>query len=292
MRTPIQNRPVKVRAHERRGRSVSQYTRAIKTIPSESVDEMIRLADQGLSTREISRITGVPYSTVWNYTKTHLKATSSKPGPLRSDWKRTSPELAYIAGVLMGDGHIVPSENPAAGLRLNVVDEDFADEFSQALEEQFGRLARKYKRATRCMIVNGRKYNCQNQFHIQFYSKDVAAFAKTLDETWVRQLPPEYKIAWLRGAWDSEGSVYKRRDGKRLTVEFGGVSEEWFAKLFSDALHEIGIEAKVSSPQVYGPKLKSRWRVRIHDQEDVRRFFRLVNPTIARKRKLFEGMRQ
>jgi hypothetical protein len=103
------------------------------------------------------------------------------------------------------------------------------------------------------------------------------------NDAWVRGLSRKNKIAWIRGAWDSEGSVsVNNSDDRFLNVNFA-VKDKEFARLFRDMLREAaGIKSTMSFVGV-------QWKVSICNTADTLKFYEIVQPTIQRKRAKFEG---
>ena len=60
--------------------------------------------------------------------------------PLKEGYEKLTIDLAYIVGVMMGDGYIHKH-----GIGLETKDKDFANTFKEAAERQFGREIKEYK---------------------------------------------------------------------------------------------------------------------------------------------------
>ncbi len=91
-------------------------------------------------------------------------------------------------------------------------------------------------------------------------------------------LPLELKIPWLRGLWDSEGSICW--SGYKCCVALGMKNEDCVF-LYSSILEMMGIHTR---PRVYDQV----WFVTFAGLSDVVRFYSLVQPIIKRKRHLFD----
>lgn len=241
-------------------------------------EPVVEAMNQGMSTHEVERQFGIIQRTAWRWAKASginrdtATATRIALGgpPLREDYDRISPDLTYLVGVNMGDGHAAEYV-----FCLGVVDEDFADTFEEAARNQFG-------------IHIGRREpkqrNGKISYRVDIHSVDVARLMKKLSTPeWVLSLNQEYQIAWLRGAWDSEGSVTKSGENG-LMVRFG-VCDYAFAKLYRDILHVVlGIDRRVLGP--YGKS--KEFDVIFSRKSDVETFYHAVQPTILRKVRKFE----
>ncbi|MEM3096053.1 MAG: LAGLIDADG family homing endonuclease [Nitrososphaerota archaeon] len=120
---------------------------------------------------------------------------------------RPSKELAYVIGVVAGDGYVWRKKRPQksyqrASIGLMVKDREFAEEFSRCLGVILGREPPKPKWSGRLFVIA-----VQSKTLYQLLMKPI-----NLEK--VRKFvghDEECKSAFLRGFFDSEGSV--RKDG-------------------------------------------------------------------------------
>lgn len=203
-------------------------------------------------------------------------------------YHETTDGLAYIVGVLMGDGYL--SKGQVVG--LNVTDQEFAQAFASALATQFGRVSsvKPYRpKSVLTMIKGGIRAGSlitskRLQHRVKLHSVEAAQFLERIrSKDWVFRLTKGQRISWLRGAWDSEGSIYRRTDSNTWVVQFS-VKEGWFGRLFARVLAEsVGIIAGVAHYES-----DNQWHISFARLPDVVRFFDIVQPTIQRKRERFE----
>jgi hypothetical protein len=98
--------------------------------------------------------------------------------------------LAYILGVLKGDGHL--DEN---SIVLDVKDIDFALNFKKAVEVEFQK--------------EGKLHFYDNLWRALLHSRTVVKYLKNIDIFHsIRNSSKKAKAAFLRGMFDSEGSAY------------------------------------------------------------------------------------
>lgn len=209
--------------------------------------------------------------------------------PLPSNYMESTDDLAYIVGVLMGDGHI-STQNLIV---LGTVDKEFAEAFRLAL----GRWLNRKIPELRCYEVgkvkfpDGKLHSCRPVFIASVGSRPASEFLKSLlsmATTWVRTLPVNFQLSWLRGIWDSEGCIINHRNaGNRLI--FGTIDLE-LTELYREILKtSCGIEtALVRSPRK--PPRSTMWYACSYQKERCIEFFKLVQPTVIRKRVIFERM--
>ncbi len=135
--------------------------------------------------------------------------------PIKDSSKFLDENKAYIFGVLCGDGWVTTKNR----FGLNAIDLDFVQEFKRCIFEVYG---------LNCNIIEreGRKTNYGNgktNYSITVCSKrawlDVLKYDSFKTKTWI--VPKEIlesedlkiKAAFLRGIFDSEGSIRLRRNG-------------------------------------------------------------------------------
>ena len=143
------------------------------------------------------------------------------------------PELAYVVGVNMGDASMSKSKNYNYKIKLRVIDKDFAEEFSRCLSVILGRVPPRVKwhektHAWHTEVSSMLLYN--------FLGQDLKRLTPTIEHC---QL---CKSAFLRGFYDSEGSITKRH----LFVYNGELSK---LELVRRLLGSMGIETT-------GPRLR------------------------------------
>ena len=162
---------------------------------------------EGLSVLDLSKIIGCNWSTV--------KKNLEKCGiPIRgiSESKRLknngclnlelSIELAYILGVIEGDGCVSRDR-----IVLSAIDKDFVDEFERNLR------AIGIKKITRGIVEKSKKNpKWKDQYEVCAFSLDFVEWYEGLNkyDEYVRMFgdSEEMMCAFLRGTFDSEGTVY------------------------------------------------------------------------------------
>lgn len=249
----------------------------------------IRLYLDGMSYDRVAEKLAISHSTVANWCRaahcgrTRSEATKNnprRPRPLVNGYERPSKSLAYIIGVLMGDAWLRKD-----GFALAAVDTEFARAFSAAIRNHFRLDVSEQRRKPSWMIApnNGRRYRRKAQVGVFCGSRLASSFLKSIrNERWVNRLSRDYKLAWIRGAWDSDGSITKQLRGQSWSVRFHNKDPQ-LAVLYRKVLDDAtGIIASV-----YREK-DGMWIARFGKIEEVVRFFDLVAPTIARKCERFE----
>ncbi len=164
-----------------------------------SYDEYLKAMDmyqRGLGPTEISRKLGILEKTVegWIYHK--------KVPPLARWHPEPSNELAYVLGVLYGDGNITKCGYKHI-ITLEVKDLEFAEFFSKTVSKL---LNKKY--------IAPKWDKSDNEWRVVYHSK---AFYVWYKEQTLETLKPYiehnkgYVASFLRGVYDSEGNHYKSK---------------------------------------------------------------------------------
>ncbi len=261
--------------------------------------EVIRRYRQEDSPTKISQDLGPNKATIWLWCKEARCAMSHKEAMHRETtrslisqarkgnykqpkegYQIPTNELAYLVGVLMGDGYI------STGVGLSTKDREFREAFCGAFEKQFGLPMSVYTiPAKRKKFPKGKYGNSSLMWAASASCTLITNFLLEIrNEQWVRKLSTQHKIEWLRGVWDSEGNVYKFKIHNSWQVRFAS-TERWLADLYSDVLYEIfGWKRRPSGPDGNGV-----WRVNTGRLEWVIYFYDIVKPTICRKRERFES---
>ena len=204
---------------------------------------------------------------------------------LKPRWRRRSVSLAYLLGVLMGDGCLAKNS-----VVLETIDREFADLFAGCLERQFGRKPSIYRRPGGPWLsnLNGKTYVRRPYLRAELCSREAVRFLKSIKYAhWVRSLSKPLLTAWLRGMWDSEGCIYQVTQTKLWAVCFVN-TDSVLANLFAEGLLKV---ARISAIP-HRSKGSALWSIRIWRQDAIVRFFDIVQPTIRRKRRRFELARR
>jgi len=195
-----------------------------------------------------------------------------------------SPELAYVIGVIFGDGSVsFKRKGYKYRIRLKVVDKEFAEEFKRCLEalglKPSIRLERDRTRCDRwCVEAN-------SKILYEFLSQP----KKKLFEI-ARLFPTEF----LKGFFDSEGCVYWNECKKKLLITAGNYDLE-LLQFVQKLLASLSIHSKIYLQAYKGKSIRIRneyyeykqdfYRLDIYRRSAVTEFAKNVGFTISRKAK-------
>ena len=171
-------------------------------------------------------------------------------------------DLAYLLGVLAGDGSIVELANGSFRLSLTCKDQEMLEEFTSIAEEKFG-----IKGSKQVQYADGKKYP-----RVDFCSRD---FNKVLGdwsfENWHLRLRREfhwvyheYSEDFLSGLFDAEGTVC----GNRIKIYCQNMEG---SRVIEEMLENLGMEYSSNKNSVY---------ILRNSFED---FKNKINPRISRK---------
>jgi len=158
----------------------------------------IKLLNRGLRITTVSRELGIPKSTLhyWRYGIYRPPSARWTPEP--------SKELAYVLGVLYGDGYIVREHGYHYDVELLVKDYGFAEVFSRNIAKVLNKRFRKPKRW-------GRSHNL---WRVYYRSKAFYQWFREQNLNTLKQYIEYDRGAvkhFLRGLYDSEGYNYRCR---------------------------------------------------------------------------------
>lgn len=166
--------------------------------------------NQGLTCSEISRKYGAKPNTISKYLKlwgVEIKGNLSKNRLLKEDYfdKIDTPEKAYFLGLLLADGSVILDaiRNPNIQLELVETDVDMLYRFRDALNSNAG------------FYYNKRRNRANGTYRLSFRSKKIAEALEKFNiipnktyETKEVIFPDKYKIDFIRGYVDGDGSIY------------------------------------------------------------------------------------
>jgi len=242
--------------------------------------KVMKLRENGLGNRRISKKLDLPLSTVsdWIYR-------DKKPHSISEKWEKTkrensvrlkriltkklpescykiSKELAYILGVVAGDGFVCKCVNRAYIVGLSVIDKDFAYTFKKNIKKWCG--------------YSPSVYYYKNMIRVYFYSFEAYKFIKSFDVNFLLCAKSIEKSFFLKGFFDSEGHVGKRH------VSIGNTNLG-LVNLTRKLLIFLGIRYT----KIYVKKLKDGEKTfyyfYVWGKENLRKFQRYVNFSIKRK---------
>jgi intein-encoded DNA endonuclease-like protein len=257
-------------------------------------EKVLKLRKQGHSYNEISAIADVGRTTCIKWIKTDRKPRSNyakrKAKKPKEDFRELDQNLAYIYGVLIGDGYLEKSDRTYR-IGLNVTDEEFAETFRDALREWSGMDTNIYRRKVEHnhKTKYGDPIECETEYiETRLSSKILVNFleekSKFKTEQWrvpqeVKENSEIIKSLFLRGIFDSEGfSTFSGRT-KRVELE---MKNKTGLKEIQELLDDLKINSYLN--QSSKQKIKNTYLLRSHDLDSIKKFKKKINFSIPRKR--------
>jgi len=233
--------------------------------------------NKGLSLSEIAKMFDVNKSSVKS--KMMNLGIPTEKNRRKPRWKHInlspSPTLAYILGVILGDGSVYARSRGDKAIALNTIDKPFAEAFYNALKE-IGLNPKIYTKMPKDSKLKTRYY-------VETCSKEFYDWFNRLTKEDIRKIALAYPKEFIRGFYESEGCLtkYTKPYGEYYSIQIAN-TVEWKIDLIVELLRNMGF-------RVYKNKYKRDYvktglflMARIHRQEDVRRFLELINPCIKK----------
>jgi len=248
------------------------------------------------SLTEICKLLGVSRQTVRRYLE--------KYGFEIRDWysslypdnailpKSMSEDLAYVLGVLYGDGWVLKYKrklNKNSGwhkeghiyrIGLATIHKEFRDKFAEACSK-LGYRVFKYIRKP-----NEKRFGKKPQYTAEFRSKVFYEWFNNLTlEDLEKMLSEKESFIWkfIEGFYESEGSIiHQKHRPNSYTITLPNTNRE-LLEMICRLLKRVGVEAHINGP--YEPSnvgKKKLWILAIHRKKYIIKFFKNVNPIIKR----------
>jgi intein-encoded DNA endonuclease-like protein len=236
-------------------------------------NQIVRDYQSGRTLPQLVREYNIPYTTLHDNLQEIIKLRDKSSGKVQVNLTN-SKELWYVIGVLFGDGsaysyrHHQCKNAKFFRIELDCKDREFADEFFKCCKAI----------GLHPFLTTRKSETTKQGFQWKVYtnSKTFVEWFEKFKLTYraIPTLPKKYKIAFIRGVFDSEGCKYK--NSAKITN-----TKVWWIGLVREILNSLGFETsayytengfcKKYDISILGGKLK------------VREFLTLVNSSIPRK---------
>lgn len=235
----------------------------------------MELEKQGYGYRRISKMLGIPEGTVNSW----LYMGKNPTNKLNSFDSTPSPELSYVVGAVLGDGCLFYSRG--YWIQLVVKDREFVDYFSQCL-------AKLLKRKEAYPLFERNDNNGQSKMYgVRVASKLFWSWLKEWEvHKNVIESNPE---SFLRGLYDSEGSICKYREKEHLAIILANTKRE-LLELAKNLLKKLGIDSRIYAINDRRKNHKICYRLVITSKDNLLLFYDKVGFTIKRKQQRLENL--
>lgn len=264
----------------------------MRTYSKKQYDEACRLRSRGFGAKRASNKLNIPKGTVdgWYYKEhkpfcisTKFKESQEKnkknlefgrlPKWQLPDYsKKLSTNLAYLCGVILGDGHI---HKNGYRIELLVKDKDFAESFKTAAQKWCGIKPKMNKNRYFVVSINS---VCASKFISNNFDAIIKNITKIDNE--------EIIISFLKGLYDSEGSAYydKKRGISHLSLRMTDRHTIDVVKLL---LNKIGIKYSFYIKK-RRKDYKTVYEISIQRRSMQRKFLDKIGFSIRRKQDILE----
>lgn len=190
----------------------------------------------------------------------------------------TSEKFCYLLGVLKGDGYVWKKHRGTYWIGLSTIDKEFAEYFKFLLERIFGLFCR-----MRVKKLSKRNSNWHDQFIVEtcsadFVEKYLALTIRDIEEIVTSSY--ELKSAFIRGFFDSEGSISTKGNGHDLRM---ANTDRELAESVCNILRSLGYNVHFYHYESKNPTWSSVSHIVISDKNEVHRFLEEIKPIIRRK---------
>jgi intein/homing endonuclease len=238
----------------------------------EEVGKLVELTElyvrQNKTIGEIAAILGIAYQSVYDRLirlgiPTTPKSKASHAARLRSDIiipTERSPELAEFFGIMLGDGHVAPYQ---VMVTLGTKELAYARHISDLMHLLFGVAGTIFtsKRGYHTVYIGSREL-------VLWLKSEGLANSKVRAQvgvpTWVYE-KPEYMVGFLRGFFDTDGSVYELRFGIQMSFVNRSLP---LLNSVRDILIRLG----------YHPSMRTGYNVYLTQRDEIARLFLEVEP--------------
>ncbi|MDO8516971.1 MAG: LAGLIDADG family homing endonuclease [Nanoarchaeota archaeon] len=195
-------------------------------------------------------------------------------------------DLAYILGVLAGDGYMDYSDKRRIyQIGLSATDKDFVNKFKKALFNFF-----KIKPTNEFRKSRKEKWNAQHITRLCSHEACdyINLIGKFKKENWIvpeiiKNSNNSIKCAFIKGFFDSEGEIDKQIGRVGATsMNLNGLTE------IKNLLKNLGIRNTIIKKKDLRENASQKYILRIHDKNSIRLFNELISFTIQRKQRVLK----
>lgn len=232
------------------------------------------LRQKGLSFSSIASLLDIPESTVYGWLAKNKVPNRPYNQGSPEMLSKLSPDLAYVIGVMHGDGFVRPSVN---SISLTVKDWEFCSNFKEKLERWAG---------ISCTQITRRK--CDGLWNVSLSSKAVCDIIVNFNLTNLLTCHRGIKANFLRGLYDSEGSIiasklHDRRISERRIYLYS--TNKGLLELVKRLLNDFDIFSSLFKQ----PKCTSHigrkdvFMLKIRRKDSIKKFYEAIGFSIERK---------
>jgi intein-encoded DNA endonuclease-like protein len=198
-----------------------------------------------------------------------------------------SHELAYILGVLLGDGFLFKrkydnkkrkKKGYAYEVRLAVIDRVFAEEFAEGLRKIGLNPKIYYQKRTPNESVFSYKHNVKNRWLVIAISKKFYEFFKSLSMDNLQDITIGFESSFLKGFYESEGGVYSVSRGVKLIISN---TDKELATFVNELINRLGFKTSLyERPYEWNNEERKIYYIYLGRRNQIQEFLNTTRPVI------------
>ena len=234
---------------------------------------------QNKSISEIGAIVGITYKGVFGRLKrlgipTNPQAKSGYANTRRDvRFPERTPELAEFFGIMLGDGNLTPTQ---IAVTLGTKEENYVQYVATGMQALFGANPRVTTNAKGHWIVY-----FGSVLIVRWLTQEGLVQNKVAAQVGVPEwifTKPEYMQRFVRGFFDTDGSIYRLRFGIQISLTNHSLP---LLRALHAMLTTLG----------YNPSAISAWRIYVTRRKEIERFFREIKPQNIKHKRRFDTFR-
>jgi len=220
---------------------------------------------------------------IWENIYKHDKKFSISGGKCVNLPVKLTKDLAYLLGYICGDGCLVNpyfsfKKKKKMGCIISIYEES---------EQHLKNVIKPLFLEIFDLKVNVVPSSNENSYNITFTSKVIHTFlTKVFDLPFgkksgklkipdlIKKSPKDIQIAFIQGMYDSDGTIYWYREGKRIITK---IAIKQATKLMLDEIKEVLDRLKIKSNGPYWDRRAGVWSLEIKDKKSLRLFKHYIN---------------
>ena len=221
-------------------------------------------------------------------TYTESKQESRKYSCNDDYFKMQSPNMAYILGLIASDGSVSKKENLIA-IQLLESDKSILEEIRGETQSERP-LAMYTRKNTGHIVATFRVWS-------KSWKDDLTHYGIVPNKTFILKPPellkPEYRIDFIRGYFDGDGSIYQVPSQNKLGVDIVGASKEMIEWIHNELVNHYHLMLPRPTTEVLNNGTVM-YKVRTNSKEEVKKIYELFYSNgglcMQRKKRKFETL--
>lgn len=194
-----------------------------------------------------------------------------------------SKELSYVLGVVLGDACLWKNKAGHCFIELKSKDKDFVETFASCMTKLFNKSR-----------INSIQHTYDSYWKTQYGSREFYNFVKSLNVSDIIEYVKTNQEAFLRGLFDSEGSVHVQASNNfDISVGLSNANKELLESISKILKNNFKINSHIVRVKEKGSLIKDKkskyfrnkdvWRLQVHGLNGIKTFIDKIGFSIKRK---------